>query len=104
VPQLRRRKRLGVSIAPLTPAATAPNAVWAVDFQFDATTDGRPIKIASIVDEHTCECLGGLVARSITGDSHRRTGPHRDHSRLPTGAALRQQTRTCLHRDGRLGW
>jgi hypothetical protein len=25
--------------------------VWTVDFQFDATTDGRPIKIASIVDE-----------------------------------------------------
>ena len=32
------------------------------------TTDGRPIKIASIVDEHTRECLGGLVERNITGD------------------------------------
>ena len=40
--------------------------VWAVDFQFDATSDGRPIKIASIIDEHTRECLGGLVDRSIT--------------------------------------
>jgi putative transposase len=38
------------------------------DFQFDATTDGRPIKIVSIVDEHTRECLGGLVGRSITAD------------------------------------
>jgi hypothetical protein len=27
--------------------------VWAVDFQFDATTDGRPIKIVSVLDEHT---------------------------------------------------
>jgi putative transposase len=26
--------------------------VWAVDSQFGATTDGRPIKIVSIVDEH----------------------------------------------------
>jgi putative transposase len=42
--------------------------VWAVDFQFDVTTDGRPIKIASIVDEHTRECLGGMVERSITGE------------------------------------
>jgi putative transposase len=42
--------------------------VWAVDFQFDLTTDGRPIKIVSIVDEHTRECLGGLVERSITGE------------------------------------
>jgi hypothetical protein len=39
-----------------------------VDFQFDATTDGRPVKIVSIVDEHTGECLGGLVDRSVTGD------------------------------------
>jgi hypothetical protein len=50
------------------PVADAPNRVWAVDFQFDATTDGRPIKIVSIVDEHTRECLGGLVDRSITAD------------------------------------
>ena len=48
--------------------ADAPNRVWAVDFQFDATTDGRPVKIVSIVDEHTRECLGGLVERSITAD------------------------------------
>jgi transposase InsO family protein len=48
--------------------ADAPNRVWAVDFQFDATTDGRPIKIVSIIDEHTRECLGGLVERSVTAD------------------------------------
>jgi hypothetical protein len=34
--------------------------VWAVDFQFDATTDDRPIKIVSIIDEHTRECLWPL--------------------------------------------
>lgn len=66
VPQRHRRKRLGASTAPDTPTADAPNRVWAVDFQSDATTDGRPIKIVSIVDEHTRECLGGLVERSIT--------------------------------------
>jgi transposase InsO family protein len=48
--------------------ADAPNRVWAVDFQFDSTTDGRPIKIVSIIDEHTRECLGGMVERSITGE------------------------------------
>jgi putative transposase len=68
VPQRRRRKRLGASTAPEMPTADAPNRVWAVDFQFDATSDGRPIKIASIVDEHTRECLGGLVDRSITAE------------------------------------
>jgi putative transposase len=49
-------------------AAEAPNRVWAVDFQFDSTTNGWPIKIVSIVDEHTRECLSGLVERSITAD------------------------------------
>ena len=68
VPQRRRRKRLGTSTTTTTPTADAPNTVWAVDFQFDATTDGRPLKIVSIVDEHTRECLGGLVERSITAD------------------------------------
>ena len=42
--------------------------MFAVDSQFDATTDGRPIKIVSVIDEHTRECLGGLVERSITAD------------------------------------
>ncbi len=69
VPQRRRRKRLATSTTATTPTADAPNKVWAVDFQFDATTDGRPLKIVSIVDEHTRECLGGLVARSITADT-----------------------------------
>ena len=68
VPQRRRRKRLGTSTTIDTPVADAPDRVWAVDFQFDATTDGRPIKIVSIIDEHTRECLGGLVERSITSD------------------------------------
>ena len=104
VPQRRRRKRLGTSTAPTTPTADAPNRVWAVDFQFDATTDGRPIKIVSIVDEHTRECLGGLVERSITGehliDELDRLAAERG---LPGGAALRQRPRTSLQRDGRLG-
>lgn len=67
VPQRRRRKRVGSStVGPAT--ADAPNVVWAVDFQFDADEQGRPIKICSIVDEHIRECIGGLVERSITAD------------------------------------
>ena len=56
------------STVPPVVVADAPNRVWAVDFQFDSITDGRPIKIVSIVDEHTRECLGGMVERSITGE------------------------------------
>lgn len=42
VRQRHRRKRVGISTVGLLPVADAPNRVWAVDFQFDATTDGRP--------------------------------------------------------------
>jgi hypothetical protein len=42
VPQRRRRKRHGTTTAPDSVIADAPNRVWAVDFQFDVTTDGRP--------------------------------------------------------------
>jgi putative transposase len=68
VPQRRKRKRHGTSTASPTVLACAPDRVWAVDFQFDVTTDGRPIKIVSIIDEYTRECLGGMVERSITGE------------------------------------
>jgi putative transposase len=69
MPQRGLLKRIGASTTVDAPVADdAPNRVWAVDFQFDATTDGRSIKIASIVDEHTRECLVGLVERSITAD------------------------------------
>ena len=65
----RRRKRVGSSTVPPVPTATSANVVWAIDFQFDSTTDGRPIKILSVVDEHTRETLGGLVERSITAEA-----------------------------------
>jgi integrase-like protein len=61
-------KRLGTSTTPNPPKAAQPNRVWAVDFQVDATTDARPVKIVPIVDEHTRQCLGGLVERSSTGE------------------------------------
>ena len=70
VPRRRRRKRHGISTAAAV-AANRPDLVWAADFQFDVTTDGRPIKIVSIVDEHTRESLGGLVERHITGELDR---------------------------------
>ncbi|TDS82077.1 transposase InsO family protein [Nesterenkonia aurantiaca] len=67
VPQRRRRKRLGSSTID-APTATAANTVWAADFQFDADEQGQAIKICSIIDEYTRECIGGLVERSITAD------------------------------------
>ena len=60
------RKRAGVSSIPPI-EADAPNVVWAIDFQFDSTVDGKAIKIASMIDEHTRMSLLNIVERSITG-------------------------------------
>ena len=49
-------------------AAAAPKVVWAIDFQFDSTIDGKAIKIASMIDEHTRASLMHLVERSITAE------------------------------------
>jgi putative transposase len=62
------RKRVGTCTTPQV-AADAPKVVWALDFQFDSTIDGKAIKIASMVDEHTRESLLRLVERSITAQT-----------------------------------
>jgi putative transposase len=61
------RKRAGVSSVPQIPA-DGPGVVWAIDFQFDCTTDGKAIKIASMIDEHSRVSLLHLVERSITAE------------------------------------
>ena len=58
------RKRGGVSSCIQT-EADAPNVVWAMDFQFDSTVDGKAVKIASMIDEHTRLSLMNIVERSI---------------------------------------
>jgi putative transposase len=49
--------------------AQRPNEVWALDFQFDQTADGRILKLLNVVDEFTREALGILVARRIDADA-----------------------------------
>ncbi len=48
--------------------AGRPNEVWAVDFQFDETSDRRRIKLCNIVDEFTREALAIRVGRSCTAE------------------------------------
>jgi putative transposase len=66
----RKRLRVGVSTMPADRLqAERPDHVWALDFQFDVTARGRIIKILHVVDEHTRESLGDLVAHSIDADA-----------------------------------
>jgi len=65
----RKRQRLGVSSTPADRlAAEHPDHVWALDYQFDQTQDGRRLKLLNIVDEHTREALAITVDRRIDAD------------------------------------
>ncbi len=52
----KARKRLVREGSP-RPALTAANQEWAVDFAHDAMASGRAIRVLSVVDECTRECL-----------------------------------------------
>jgi putative transposase len=66
----RKRQRLGASTTPAARlAAEHPDHVWALDYQFDQTTDGRRLKLLNIVDEHTREALAIQVDRRIDADA-----------------------------------
>ena len=68
--QSAKRRRLGTSTVPADVLrAERPNHVWALDFIFDATSDGRPLKALAMCDEFTRENLARRIGRSITSDA-----------------------------------
>lgn len=72
------RKQAGLQVArkqhrrrilrskPVLHQAEYLNHVWSWDFMFDATVNGRKLKILNIMDEYTKELLVSYVARTIT--------------------------------------
>lgn len=70
VPQKqRKRRRFGHSEnSCVRRKAEHKDHVWTWDFIHDRTTNGRPLKWLSIVDEYTRECLALEVDRSITAE------------------------------------
>jgi putative transposase len=47
---------------------THRNHVWSYDFVADRTHDGRPIKILTVLDEYSRECLALVVERRLQSD------------------------------------
>jgi putative transposase len=70
VPQKRRkRQRRGDSTIPGDRLrAERPDHVWAFDFQWDVTEDGRAVKLLYVVDEFTREALAMEAERRIDAD------------------------------------
>ncbi len=48
--------------------AERPNHVWSYDLVAERTHEGRPLRILTVVDEYTRECLALEVARRITSE------------------------------------
>ena len=44
------------------------NHVWSYDFVMDRTHNGRPVKIMTVIDEYSRECLALVVDRNIKSD------------------------------------
>jgi putative transposase len=69
VPYRKKKKRLkGIGVLVGAMCLIRPNVIWALDFQFDQTADGRTLKMLNIIDERSRECLAIETARSIGAD------------------------------------
>ncbi len=69
MPYRKRKKPLrgiGKAMGPFCPIR--PGVVWALDFQFDQTSDGRMLKFLNVIDEFTREALATDVERCIDAD------------------------------------
>lgn len=63
----KRKRRVKQPENPLPPP-TYPNQVWTMDFVHDALFDGRKIRILTLVDELTRECLALECDTSISSE------------------------------------
>jgi transposase InsO family protein len=75
------------------------NQVWALDFTFDSTSDGRPLKALSMCDEHTRENVGRQLGRSLTAadvvevmDQAKAKAGAREYIRMDNGPELTATT------------
>jgi putative transposase len=69
VPYRKRKKPLrghGLVMGAMCPIR--PNVLWALDFQFNQTSNGRTLKLLNVIDEFTRECPAIVVARNIDAD------------------------------------
>ncbi len=69
--QRRRRKRLARGARPSATAPERANQLWSLDFVSDTTAQGRGLRLLTVVDAYTRECLvietdTSLTARRVT--------------------------------------
>jgi len=64
-PPRPRRRRQGASTGRHPTRAARPNEVWSWDFVASRTDQGAPLRILSLIDEYTRQCISLTVARQL---------------------------------------
>lgn len=67
--RIKRRKKLASHARVQPPAAHRVNERWSMDFVSDSLFDGRKIRILTVIDSFTRECLALRVAKSLPAQS-----------------------------------
>jgi transposase InsO family protein len=92
---LRRRKRKHcVRVGPPQRNGTAANQEWALDFVHDAVACGRAIRVLSVVDAYTRECVALEVDTSFASRTVTRVLEAMVSERGQPEHSLRQRPRT----------
>lgn len=71
LPKRKPRKRRAKSTIGIVPKAEYANQVWTYDFVFDQSLSGKSLKMLTLLDEYTRECLAVEVGVSITSQKVR---------------------------------
>lgn len=64
-PPKKKQPHRGQSTGKIPTTATHPNHVWSWDFVADRTDEGAPLRVLSLIDEFSRECILLVVARSL---------------------------------------
>ena len=65
--QRRKRKRMCGTARIASPKASRGNQRWSMDFVADSLANGRRIRVLTVVDDFTRECLATEVDTSLPG-------------------------------------
>jgi putative transposase len=68
LPRRRERKPRAKPLIGIQPKAEKANQVWTYDFVFDQSLSGKSLKMLTLIDEYTRECLAVEVGISIKSE------------------------------------
>ena len=67
-PPKKKHRRRGQSTGKIPTKAEHPNHVWSWDFVVDRTDEGAPLRVLSLIDEFTRQCISLTVARRMKAE------------------------------------